>query len=81
VLFVSPPINFPTLHELRDHLKNDPQGAELLARLEREIPIKEKSARHPESVVHPNRRWREFFDGFGFAPIERNSDGRMKSPG
>src|SRR6266849_9805284 len=41
VLFVSPPIVFPTLHQLRQHLKNDHVGLELLQRLESEIPIKE----------------------------------------
>src|SRR5881397_445197 len=37
VLFVSPPVVFPTLHELREHLKDDAKGRELLARLEAEI--------------------------------------------
>jgi hypothetical protein len=40
VLFVSPPIEFPALHELRAHLQDDPAGRELLQQLEREIPIK-----------------------------------------
>jgi hypothetical protein len=44
VLFVSPPIVFPTLHGLRAHLKNDPAGSEMLKRLEAEIPIKENRA-------------------------------------
>src|ERR1039457_2075569 len=30
VLFVSPPVRFPTLHALRKHLRNDPVGAALL---------------------------------------------------
>lgn len=41
VLFVSPPIVFPALHELRKHLELDPIGSDLLRQLEREIPIKE----------------------------------------
>src|SRR5881227_4052892 len=41
VLFVSPPIIFPALQELRDHLSADPKGSALLKRLEMEIPIKE----------------------------------------
>ena len=41
VLFVSPPVVFPTLHELRAHLQEDARGAQLLRQLEMEIPIKE----------------------------------------
>ena len=36
-----PPIVFPALHELREHLQSDAVGRELLQRLEMEIPIKE----------------------------------------
>jgi len=71
VLFVSPPINFPTLHELRDHLKDDPKGAELLARLEREIPIKENPRAIPSLWYIPIVGGENFFDGFGFAPYRR----------
>src|SRR6267154_3210136 len=48
VLFVSPPINFPTLHELRQHLRKDSTGLALLERLEMEIPIKE----NPRGIPH-----------------------------
>lgn len=41
VLFVSPPIRFPSLHRLRAHLKGDARGTRLLESLDREIPIKE----------------------------------------
>src|SRR6185295_19095122 len=34
VLFVSPPIVFPTLHQLREHLQKDPAGAAMLKQLE-----------------------------------------------
>ena len=34
-------LTLTTLHKLREHLQKDPKGAELLARLESEIPIKE----------------------------------------
>ena len=34
-------VGFPALHELREPLGRDPVGAELLRRLEAEIPIKE----------------------------------------
>jgi len=71
VLFVSPPINFPTLHELRDHLKNDPKGAELLARLETEIPIKENPRGIPSLWYIPLVGGENFFDGFGFAAYRK----------
>ena len=71
VLFVSPPINFPTLHELRDHLKDDPKGAALLARLEREIPIKENPRAVPSLWYIPLVGGENFFDGFGFAPYRK----------
>lgn len=67
VLFVSPPIVFPTLHELRDHLRNDPKGAELLRRLEYEIPIKENPRGIPSLWYIPLVGGENFFDGFGFA--------------
>jgi hypothetical protein len=71
VLFVSPPINFPTLHELRKHLKNDPKGAALLARLETEIPIKENPRAIPSLWYIPLVGGENFFDGFGFAPYRK----------
>lgn len=71
VLFVSPPIVFPTLHELRDHLKNDAKGAELLKRLEAEIPIKENPRGIPSSWYMPIVGSENFFDGFGFAPYRK----------
>src|SRR5215472_13726528 len=48
VLFVSPPIKFPALEQLREHLRNDPSGLALLERLEMEIPIKE----NPRGIPH-----------------------------
>jgi hypothetical protein len=67
VLFVSPPVVFPALHELRDHLKGDPIGAELLRRLEAEIPIKENPHAIPSLWYIPLVGGENFFDGFGFA--------------
>src|SRR5207247_4043454 len=62
---------FPTLHELREHLKNNPKGAELLARLETEIPIKENPRAIPSLWYIPLVGGENFFDGFGFAPFRR----------
>lgn len=71
VLFVSPPIVFPTLHELRQHLKDDPKGAALLKRLESEIPIKENPRGIPSTWYMPLVGGDNFFDGFGFAQFRK----------
>lgn len=71
VLFVSPPIIFPTLHELRTHLKSDAAGAALLAQLEAEIPIKENPRGIPSLWYLPLVGGGNFFDGFGFAPYRK----------
>lgn len=67
VLFVSPPIEFPSLHKLREHLKKDPVGSELLEQLGMEIPIKENPRGIPSLWYIPLVGGENFFDGFGFA--------------
>jgi hypothetical protein len=71
VLFVSPPVTFPTLHELRRRLQNDSQGVKLLKQLESEIPIKENPHGIPHLWYIPLVGGENFFDGFGFAPYRR----------
>lgn len=71
VLFVSPPIVFPTLHKLREHLAGDADGLELLARLEKEIPIKENPRGIPSLWYIPLVGGENFFDGFGFGPYRK----------
>ncbi len=71
VLFVSPPVVFPALHELRKHLANDPKGKEILHRLEREIPIKENARAIPSLWYMPLVGGENFFDGFGFAKFRK----------
>ena len=71
VLFVSPPIVFPKLHELREHLMRDPVGTELLKQLELEIPIKENPRGVPSLWYIPLVGGENFFDGFGFAPYRK----------
>jgi len=71
VLFVSPPIQFPALHELRAHLADDPAGLALLARLEQEIPIKENPRGIPSLWYLPLVGGENFFDGFGFAAYRK----------
>jgi hypothetical protein len=71
VLFVSPPVSFPALNHLREHLKKDAKGTNLLESLVKEVPIKENPAGVPSlwymSLVGPDH----FFDGFGFAPYRK----------
>jgi hypothetical protein len=67
VLFVSPPIVFSALQELRNHLQRDERGMGLLQKLEREIPIKENPRGIPSLWYIPLVGGENFFDGFGFA--------------
>jgi hypothetical protein len=71
VLFVSPPIKFPALHELREHLRKDSTGLSLLERLEMEIPIKENPRGIPHLWYVPLVGGENFFDGFGFGPYRK----------
>lgn len=71
VLFVSPPIRFPSLHRLRAHLKDDARGTRLLESLDREIPIKENPRGVPSLWYIPLVGGENFFDGFGFARYRR----------
>ena len=71
VLFVSPPIVFPTLHQLREHLGSDSAGAALLKQLEKEIPIKENPRGIPSLWYIPLVGGENFFDGFGFAAYRK----------
>jgi hypothetical protein len=80
VLFVSPPIVFPTLHQLRAHLRDDPAGLDLLRRLEHEIPIKENPHGHPSLWYIPLVGGENFFDGFGFAPYRKRFGWRADIP-
>ncbi len=71
VLFVSPPVVFPTLHKLREHLRDDVKGVALLHKLESEIPIKENLRGIPSLWYLPLVGGDNFFDGFGFAPYRK----------
>ena len=80
VLFVSPPIMFPALRELREHVQHDPIGSELLRRLEMEIPIKENPSGIPSLWYLPLVGGENFFDGFGFAPYRKRFGWRQDIP-
>jgi hypothetical protein len=68
VLFVSPPVRFDSLARLKNHLlaKNDADGLEHLAALEREVPVKENPSAAPSLWYMPLIGGEHFFDGFGF---------------
>ena len=71
VLFVSPPVEFPALRRLREHLRRDPHGSALLRQLEEEIPIKENPQGIPSLWYIPIVGGDNFFDGFGFQSYRR----------
>src|SRR5262245_57100618 len=68
VLFVSPPVGFPALDELRRHLElqGDKVGSDLLAELEGQVPIKPNVGGPPSQWYMPLIGGEHFFDGFGF---------------
>ncbi len=74
VLFVSPPVTFPTLHELHDHMqdKGDRKGLQLLEQFIREYPIKENPEGIPSLWYMPLIGGDNFFDGFGFAEFRED---------
>ena len=68
VLFVSPPVDFPSLKQLKAHLRRnqDLQGLALVEELEREVPIKPNQKGIPSLWYMPLIGSDNFFDGFGF---------------
>jgi hypothetical protein len=80
VLFVSPPIKFPSLDKLRKHLKMDSVGRALLERLEMEIPIKENPRGIPSLWYIPLVGGENFFDGFGFARYRKRFGWKAELP-
>jgi hypothetical protein len=66
VLFVSPPIGFPTYDKLVRHLANDVVGMGLLEKLREELPIKPNKNGIPSLWYMPLVGSESFFDGFGF---------------
>lgn len=68
VLFISPPVTFPALDQLQQHLdsKNDTRGRQLLEQLIKEAPIKSNPQGIPSLWYMPLVGSENFFDGFGF---------------
>lgn len=71
VLFVSPPVTFPSLDGLRRHLADDRVGSRMLESLAQEVPIKENPKGIPSLWYMPLVGPDNFFDGFGFAPFRK----------
>src|SRR5262249_21689990 len=66
VLLVSPPIVFPALDKLREHLTGDEKGTALLKDLMQQVPIKENEDGIPSLWYTTLVGGEGFFDGFGF---------------
>lgn len=66
VLFVSPPVRFSEIEELRSRLKGDAESLALLDRLAAKVPIKENPRGVPSLWYMPLVGSENFFDGFGF---------------
>jgi hypothetical protein len=68
VLFVSPPVVFPAVAELRRHLElqGDDVALALLAQVEQQVPIKPNPDGSPSQWYMPLVGGEHFFDGFGF---------------
>lgn len=71
VLFVSPPVTFPSFDALAEHLAADRVGAALLKRLENEVPIKPNAEGIPSLWYMPLVGGEGFFDGFGFSRFRK----------
>src|SRR5262249_5420343 len=69
VLFVSPPVEFLTLKQLRDHLtqRTDTDALRMLDQLVAEVPIKPNSIGAPSLWYMPLIGGEHFFAVFGFA--------------
>ncbi len=70
VLFVSPPISFPSLDGLKQHMekKGDTQGRKLLDELAIEAPLRPNPEALPSMWYMALIDAHYFFDGFGFKP-------------
>ena len=73
VLFVSPPIAFPSYDALAKHLANDATGRRLLEDMKAELPINPNQRGIPSLWYMPLVGGESFFDGFGFqlAPYQK----------
>ena len=83
VLFISPPIEFATLAELKRSMAGNSELRALIQSLETEIPIKQNPSGTPSLWYLPLIGSESFFDGFGFQHpqyLEQFVDWRKFSP-
>lgn len=66
VLFVSPPVEFPTLKKLEAAISGNREAERLVKALYSELPIKENPRAIPSLWYMPLIGSESFFDGFGF---------------
>ena len=66
VLFVSQPIEFAALKELKDAVAEDEELRQLVEKLEGDVPIRENPSGTPSLWYLPLIGSESFFDGFGF---------------
>lgn len=73
VLFVSPPVRFPTLTQLETHLaaQGDSKAQALVEKLKNELPVKPNEKAIPSLWYMPLVGSENFFDGFGFDAYRR----------
>lgn len=69
VLFVSPPVSFPTMKELEKELEGHQRALSLFKKLKNELPIKENERGIPSLWYMPLVCTESFFDGFGFNDV------------
>lgn len=70
VLFVSPPVSFPSLEELKATCKGNPAAEAAIENLEIELPVKPNPEGIPSLWYMPLIGSESFFDGFGFCRPE-----------
>lgn len=66
VLFVSPPVEYPSLAKLKHAIKGNAEAESQLTALEKELTIKENPGGIPSLWYMPLIGSESFFDGFGF---------------
>lgn len=70
VLFVSPPVSFPAMEELKGYMENkgDTKGGNMLEKLVNEVPLRPNPQGIPSMWYMALIDGHYFFDGFGFKP-------------
>lgn len=71
VLFVSPPVEFPSLGKLEKLAERDDRLRELIEALKQEVPVRENPRGIPSLWYIPIVGSENFFDGFGFAAYQQ----------